>query len=111
MGVYKPDRNGIARMLRDEKLLGPAMLERAEAVAQRAREISPYDSRSKDHFRDHFHASVGLDNVVSERGTHKGVVGTVTNDDPNAISIEVGTQYQEGHFALTDALHEVIEGE
>lgn len=100
MGVFKPDYQGIGKMLANEELLGPALLALAERVKAEAEATAPYEPKSKTHFRDAFHAEIGKD--AGARGDR--VAGIVYNDDDAALSIETGTAHTPAHNTLTNAL-------
>lgn len=100
MGVFKPDYQGIGKMLANEELLGPALLALAERVKAEAEATAPYDPKSTTHFRDAFDASIGND----EGSRGRRVAGVVTNTDDAALSIETGTADTPAHNTLTNAL-------
>lgn len=118
--VFKPDYEGIGRMLNNEDLLGPALLLLAEKVKEEAEATAPYEPKSKTHFRDAFHAEIGKD--TGTRGDR--VAGIVYNDDDAALSIETGTprqaaaggigpstgKYRPAHNTLSNALDVLREG-
>jgi len=100
MGVFKPDYQGIGKMLANEELLGPTLQALAELVKAQAEATAPYEPKSTTHFRDAFHASIEMD----EGNKGRRVAGVVTNTDDAALSIETGTVDTPAHNTLTNAL-------
>jgi len=91
---------GISKMLKSPMVLA-ALMERAEKVAERARDIAPVGDDTDPHagrYKASFHTRPGFNNRRNR------VEAVVYNDSPEALFVEKGTANNPAYHVLVRAL-------